>query len=110
MPGNRGLTTGSKGKYEKLFVIEIGRTPAGSVSIHFRPAPPIRSFYGRERKVHAAVYALAAALEMALYETEHGWAVSPYAGENRLDLELLEGDDDQEAEAFVVEILRQMNF
>lgn len=94
----------------KVFMTELGRTSAGSVRVRFLPAPPLRSFYGVERQVSAAIYALAAALEMALSETGARWAVSPYAFEHHLDLEVEHTRDQPAAEALVVELLDQLGY
>ncbi len=109
MSSSRSLMSRGKGG-PRVFVTELGRTSAGSIRVRFLPARPLRSFYGVERQVSAAIYALAAALEMALAERGERWAVSPYAHDWYLDIELGDGDDDQAAEVLVVGLLGQLGF
>lgn len=92
------------------FIPELGLTDAGSVRVNFRPAPPLRSVYGRERELAAAIYDLAAALERRSAEAGARWAISPEPFRARIDVELAAGDDATMAADLVVAVLEDLGW
>ncbi len=92
------------------FMIEIGLTDAGSVRVVYRPAPPQRSHYGRERRLAVLIYELAAELERRSAQVGARWVVSPEAFNARLDLELSDRDDVETAVDFVTMTLADLGW
>jgi hypothetical protein len=90
------------------FVPDMGLTDAGSIRVHFRPAPPLRSAYGHERKLAALIYDLAAELERRCEAIGARWAISPEPFRSRLDVELAEHDDPEPAAELVAATLSDM--
>jgi hypothetical protein len=95
-------------RIEGLLVPEIGPTDAGSVRVLIRPAPPVRSLYGHERKVAAFIHDLATALERRCDELGVGWAIFAEPFNSRLDVELGEHNDPQPAVQVVAGLLADL--
>ncbi len=102
-----GSESGTAGFQNRLFRTEIGRTPAGSVRIHVRPANP-KGRFDNHRQLAACIYELAAALERRSDDLHAHWVVSPEAFNSRIDLELCEGDDAEAATRFVMSVLSDL--
>jgi hypothetical protein len=111
MSSSRSLVnTRGKGPGGRLFLVDVGHSPAGSIRVSFVPAAPRQTFYGVERQVSAAIYTLAAALEIAFGQARRPYAVSPYAFDYCLDVELAEEDDAGAARPLVLGVIRQLGF
>ena len=93
---------------ERLFLVEMGVTGAGSIRMQFRPAPPLRSLYGHERELAALIYNLAAELERRCNEVGVRWAISPEPFRGRLDIELGEDDDPEPAAELAAGLLSEL--
>ena len=94
--------TRDTGTPETFFQLELGRTDAGSVRLFFLPRPPLRSFYNHERELAAIVYALAAELERRAGRIRARWAISPDPFNHRLDVEIIEDREFEEARDFLM--------
>lgn len=86
------------------FRAEIDRTPAGSIRIRFKSAT--ERLYS-ERKLSALIYEVAAELERRSEMHKARWAISPYAYDAYLDVELGERDNRDLASALVAEVLQE---
>jgi len=106
MPTKRRSQDRSMG--ERLFLSELGLTDAGSVRVQFRPAPPLRSFYGHERKLAALIYEIAAEFERRCDGMDVRWAISPEPFRARIDIELGENDDPEPAAELAARVLSDM--
>jgi hypothetical protein len=87
---------------------EVGLTDAGSIRVHFKPAPPLRSAYGHERVLAATIYDLAAELERRCEAIGVPWVISPEPFRARLDLELGEHDESEPAAELVAATLSDL--
>lgn len=99
--------SGATGFQNRLFRTELGRTPAGSVRIHVRPANP-KGRFDNHRQLAACIYELAAGLERRSDDLGARWVVSPEAFNARIDLELCEGDDIEAATRFAMSVLADL--
>lgn len=106
MPSKSGTKDAQQAR--GFVLLAIGRTHAGSVRLHFRPHPPLRSFTNHQRKLSALVYALAAELERRLDCTDAGWVVSPDPPNRRLDIEITEDGETAAAEDFLMISLAEL--
>ncbi|MDX2023260.1 MAG: hypothetical protein SF187_23705 [Deltaproteobacteria bacterium] len=83
------------------FQIRLSSTMAGSVRMQFVPRPPLRSFYGVERKLAAVIYTLAAEFERRSERLNANWVVVAEPSSNQLVIELVDGDRFELALQFV---------
>lgn len=91
------------------FEADVGVTPLGSVRIRITPANPQERF-GGGRKLVAAIYDLAAALERKSDEVGARWVVCPDAFNWVVNLELVEEDEETEATALATAVLDTLGF
>jgi hypothetical protein len=102
-----GSDSEATGFQNRLFRTEIGRTPAGSVRIHVRPANP-KGRFDNHRQLAACIYELAAELERRSDDLRARWAISPEAFNSRIDVELGDGDDVEAATRLVTTVLADL--
>jgi hypothetical protein len=94
-------------KRNSLFHAQIGRTEAGSFRITVRAKNPNDRSSGY-RQLAVCVYKLAAEMERRAEKLGAGWVVSPQVFNSRIDLELMERDDEQAAAKFVSKVLADL--
>lgn len=87
------------------FQIKLSSTVAGSVRIQFMPRPPLRSFYGGERKLAVVIYTLAAEFERRSDHINADWVVVAEPFNNQMMIEIGDGDDFEAAQQFVHQTL-----
>jgi len=94
-------------KRTSLFSAQVGRTDAGSIRITVRAKNP-KDQHVRYRELAVCVYKLAAEMERRSAKISAAWVVSPQIFNSRIDLELTERDDEQEAGRFVATVLADL--
>lgn len=87
------------------FRAAIDRTPAGSIHIRFTSATERLC---SERKLSALIYEVAAELERRSDALKARWAISPYAYDAYLDVELGERDNQEVAQKMVTDLLKEL--
>jgi len=87
-----------------LFYAQVSRTEAGSVRITVRAKNP-KDQQTRYRELAVCVYKLAAEMERRSAKLGATWVVSPEVFNARIDLELVDRDDQQAAAKFVTKVL-----
>ena len=102
------LTKKGMGTTNPIFQLELGHTEAGSVRLHFFPRPPLRSFFDHERELAAVIYALAAELERRAGLSRARWVISPDPSNRRLDIEIVEDGEFDEAQDFLMTALIEL--
>lgn len=83
------------------FQIKLSSTVAGSVRIQFAPRPPLRSFYGVERKLAVVIYTLAAEFERRSDKINADWVIVAEPFNNQMMIEIGDGDEFEVALQFV---------
>jgi hypothetical protein len=90
--------------HNRLYQVDLGRTPAGSPVLKLRPLNP-RGPAAGHRQMAAFLFELAAELERRSERPGAGWVVSPETLNDRLVLELGSSDDPAAADRVIGELL-----
>ena len=88
----------------RRFRATVDKTPAGSIRIRFHSATERLHC---ERQLSALIYEIAAELERRAETKKTRWAISPYAYDAYLDVELSERDNHTAASAMVAEVIQE---
>ncbi len=89
------------------FYAKIGRTEAGSIRVTVHAKNPNDKAAGY-RQLAVTVYKLAAEMERRSEKIRARWVVSPQVFNSRIDLEIMEDDDEQAARNFVAKALADL--
>jgi hypothetical protein len=94
---------------QSRFYATVGRTPAGSfrITIRARNSKDRASGY---RQLAVSAYKLAAEMERRADVLGARWSISPQVFDQRIDVELGDDDDEQEAGRFVAKVLGDSGF
>lgn len=91
-----------------LFLADLSLTEAGLIHAEIEPAPPLGTVRGHEREMASLVYAIAAALEERCHAMRGDWVIAPDPVGGRLDVEIPEGDDREQAVEVVAGVLSNL--
>lgn len=85
-----------------------GFTDDGALRAELEPAPPLHMVQGHERDMASLVYAVAAALEERCQELGADWVIAPDPFGGRLDVEIPDGQDREQAAEVVAGVLSDL--
>lgn len=91
-----------------LFFADLTLTEEGVIHAEIEPAPPLQTVRGHEREMASLVYAIAAALEERCQAMGADWGIAPDPFGGRLNVEVPEGGDREQAIEIVAGVLSDL--
>jgi hypothetical protein len=92
----------------RSFYAVLGVMDDGVLRAEIEPAPPLQTVQGHERDMASLVHAVAAALEERCQELGADWAIFPDPFGGRVDVEIPDGQDREQAAEVVAGVLSDL--